>query len=139
MKVPIRSCPIFTTTSVSTPTMRSQKSWNGTGRSTRSRRRGGMRGSGTGCNCLEYCFRRRHFIIDVRGEIQGRLVEHHLNKALMIRSVAASQSSKVLNLPKLNLTQLRASDAVRPKAMRTWEGSGIPDVQAEPVDAANIG
>ena len=41
--------------------------------------------------------------------------------------------------PRLNRTDASASSAFNPIALRTCEGSGIPDVQADPVEAASLG
>lgn len=53
--------------------------------------------------------------------------------------IALSMSSSVVNRPILKRTQERASLGERPIAVRTCDGSSIPEVQAEPVDAATFG
>lgn len=44
-------------------------------------------------------------------------------------------SSSLLYLPKLNRRLPRARLALHPMAVRTWEGSSEPVVQADPLEA----
>ena len=48
-------------------------------------------------------------------------------------------SATVVKRPKLNRMEASAWAGVRPSARKTCEGSGMPEVQAEPVEAARWG
>lgn len=52
---------------------------------------------------------------------------------------ALSISSSVVKRPKLNRIEASLWSAVRPSARSTWDGSGIPEEQAAPVEAASFG
>ena len=54
-------------------------------------------------------------------------------------SIASVRSSLVVKRPMLNLREESSSVADSPIALSTCDGSGMPDVQAEPVDAATLG
>ena len=56
-----------------------------------------------------------------------------------IRPTACSTSSSLVPKPRLKRTEDSAPSLSRPIALRTCDGSGIPEVQAEPVDAARCG
>ena len=62
-----------------------------------------------------------------------------LFSALLIKVTALSMSSSDVSNPRLNLIEASASSLDMPIALRTCEGSGIPEVHAEPVDAARLG
>ena len=47
-----------------------------------------------------------------------------------------STSSSVVKRPKVKRIELCASSSLRPKARKTYEGSKLADVQAEPDDTA---
>ncbi len=59
--------------------------------------------------------------------------------AVTTRLAAFLISSSVVKRPKLNRIEASLWSAVRPSARRTWDGSGIPEEQAAPVDAASSG
>ena len=56
-----------------------------------------------------------------------------------MRRAACSISWWVVKRPKLKRMEASLRSGVRPMARRTWEGSGMPEVQAEPVAAARWG
>src|SRR5579872_6842444 len=56
-----------------------------------------------------------------------------------IRPAAKSSSSSVLNRPKPNRTVPRAASGLNPRARSTWLGSGVAELQADPVDSATSG
>ena len=58
------------------------------------------------------------------------------SKASRTRRADTSISSSVVNRPKLKRMEASLCVAVRPKERSTWDGSGMPDAQADPVEAA---
>ena len=62
---------------------------------------------------------------------KGESVLNFSTEALT-RSIVYSTSSSVVNLPMANLIELWASSSFSPKALRTYEGSKLAEVQAEP-------
>ena len=61
------------------------------------------------------------------------------SSAASISPTAASTSSSLVSKPRLNRMEDSASSPERPMALSTWDGSGVPEVHAEPVDAARCG
>ena len=60
-------------------------------------------------------------------------------KASSTKRADASISPSVVNRPKLKRMEALLCISVSPKAPSTWEGSGMPDAQAAPVEAARCG
>lgn len=59
--------------------------------------------------------------------------------ASVISRTASSTSASVVSKPRLKRIKDSASSLLKPIALRTCDGSGISEVQAEPVDAARCG
>ena len=59
--------------------------------------------------------------------------------ASVISRTASSRSASVVSKPRLKRIEDSASSPLNPIALRTCDGSGIPEVQAEPVEAARCG
>ncbi len=56
-----------------------------------------------------------------------------------IRLTTVSMSSNRFVAPKLNLIDASASSVDRPMAFNTYDGAEVPEVHADPVDAAIAG
>src|SRR5262245_53109567 len=59
--------------------------------------------------------------------------------ACEIRFIELKMSASVVKRPMQKRIEAAACSCVRPIARNTWEGSEMPDMQAEPVEAAKRG
>ncbi len=86
------------------------------------------------CGSLKQIFR-----VDYSVSIRLIFAFHSLSSVSLIRSTASPTSSSLVPKPRLKRIEDSASSLFRPIALSTCEDSGMPEAQAEPVEAARRG